>query len=909
MKQNIGNIINEIFYNIQFNKTCHQKNLKKLKKIYEECELSVFLDCFMSCLKVPLSITQHHSRVNNTLEFAAKFAVGLYSVTDNDEESEESLCPFLSNLLNFILIHHCAKNPGVRYRICHFLNILLNAMGDQASIDDEICENITISMMSRLLDKSHKVRAQAIFALHRLQDPSNDECPVIKMYIFHATKDPKAEVRKAALMSMGKNQKTLQVALRRTRDTDETVRKVAYVFISKVTVRSLTITQRDQLLNDGLKDRSEMVRKTVQNVLLPSWLRHFKGNFTDLVKALDAEIGTDVSILALESLFKNTPTNQLIEQLPIDNQTKLIPINNLLSENVLYWRCLVKYFHRECLTEEVENILPELSVFCTYISDFLTKISENQNKTWENHMMKFILLQLFEIATAYDLSDEVGRNKLNQLICNTLMSNHCTESIIECIVTHLQKVIPDVNSRLDTLANVISEIRLPLKETQTTQISEQQQQQIPVQRAKLKMKVLALQEEEYQAIQEKEYLKADALKNQINEVNKEIQSLTEQPQITVMEEIKEKSDPETMRKCLSIICTMMQSVVSLTPTLRSLMQIAFDSLEHPDDTVHILAIQAVSICCILDKELAKQHLMMLVLQFSLEQENANIWIIALKGIFDLLLLYGLEHFDILEYNEERSTSRTEKSHTTKLYTDNDTEVSLSSTHKSEVGNSRNFIKILAGLLDHPHQGLRTIAAEGLCKLLLNQRISSSNVLSKLIILCFNPINDNDFYLRQCLSVFFDNFVTRVPESHELLEQAYLPTLKILCKAPEISPLKEIDPYDVSRFILNLTRFVNPKSGVEHYRSHNNFAFMILAEILNRNSKIEVTVLIRSLKDLCIEIDDNTSKENIREAINKITEMINASDKRLIKNIEVFKKKLEAPNSVPVQEDEDIEVED
>lgn len=93
------------------------------------------------------------------------------------------------------------------------------------------------------------------------------------------------------------------------------------------------------------------------------------------------------------------------------------------------------------------------------------------------------------------------------------------------------------------------------------------------------MKILALQEEEYQAIQKKEYLKADSLKNEINEVNKEIQSLTEQPQITVMEEIKEKSDPQTMRKCLSIICTMMQSVVTLTPTLRSLMQIALDSLD------------------------------------------------------------------------------------------------------------------------------------------------------------------------------------------------------------------------------------------------------------------------------------------------------------------------------------------
>lgn len=265
--------------------------------------MSIFWDCFVSCFKVPLTIAQRHSQVENTLDFVAKFAVSFYKITD-DTECEEPLCPFLTKLFDFILTNHCARDQGVRFRICHFLNILLNSMGDQAFMDDALCDKITVSMMDRLLDKSPKVRAQAIFALHRLQDPTDPNCPVIKMYIFHASKDPKAAVRRAALTSMGKNQCTLQIALRRTRDVDETVRKMAYDFISKVTVRSLTITQRDQLLNDGLKDRSEMVRKTVENVLLPSWLRHFKGDFIDLIKALDAEIGTDVSVLALDTLFK-----------------------------------------------------------------------------------------------------------------------------------------------------------------------------------------------------------------------------------------------------------------------------------------------------------------------------------------------------------------------------------------------------------------------------------------------------------------------------------------------------------------------------------------------------------------------------------------------------------------------------
>ncbi|CAL7949788.1 unnamed protein product [Xylocopa violacea] len=896
----------EIFHNIQFNKTCHQRKLKKLKKLYEQTDLTTFWNQFISCFKIPLSISQRHLRIENTLLFVAKFAASLYSVAnDAEESSEEPLCPFLAKLFDFLLTNHSVKDSGVRFRICHFMNMLLNSMGDQAFIDDDLCDRITVSMMDRLLDKSPKVRAQAIFALHRLQDPSDDQCPVIKMYIFHATKDPKAIVRRAALMSMGKNQTTLQIALRRTRDVDETVRKIAYEFISKVTVRSLTITQRDQLLSDGLRDRSESVKKAVRNVLLPSWLRHLNGDFISLVRALDAEIGTDVSVLALETLFKNTEPNTLIEQLPINKESKLIPIDKLVSENVLYWKCVVKHFQREC-TEEMDKILPELSIFCNYISDFLATMATQQNETWVNHMKKFILLQLFEISTTYDLSDEVGRKNLKELICSTLMSNHWTEKIIECIVTHLEKVIPDVGSRLDILANIISEIRLPLREaTQATQISEEQQDQINFQRAKLKVMLLELREEEYQAITEKQYLKADKLKNEINTLNEEIIKLskknTEIP-LTNSEEIKEKCDSETMIKCLNIVCTMMQSVTVLTPTLRGLMQIALDGLDHPNDKVHILALKAISICCILDKELAKQHIMMLFLQFSLEQENTNIWITALKGIFDLLLLYGLEYFDIIENLNQKNTNKSvsvDKTRT-KLFTKTDAEISLTLTHNEDtVHDGCNFIKILTGLLDDANQELRTIAAEGLCKLLLNQRISSSSLLSRLIILCYNPATDGDFYLRQCLSGFFDNFVVRVPGALALLEEAYLPTLQILCNAPEISPLQEIDPYDVSCFILNLTRLSKP--GVENYCVHNSLVYTILADILNPNSRIDKKTLIKSLPNLHLELDDDASKQNLREATKKVSEMIVDSEKQLLKSIALFKSKLDT-NNVPGQEE-------
>jgi len=156
-----------------------------------------------------------------------------------------------------------------------------------------------------------------------------------------------------------------------------------------------------------------------------------------------------------------------LEQITVDSDTKLIPLEKLSNENVLYWKCVIQHLQQVSCTEELELIIPELSRFCKYISEYISLISSKPYETWEQECHKFILLQLFEISKTYDLSDEVGRKKLNEIIVNTLMSDHSSDKIIECIVSYLAKVIPDANNMLNTVANIISEIRLPSNPSQT----------------------------------------------------------------------------------------------------------------------------------------------------------------------------------------------------------------------------------------------------------------------------------------------------------------------------------------------------------------------------------------------------------------------------------------------------------
>ncbi|KYM96379.1 PREDICTED: condensin complex subunit 3-like [Cyphomyrmex costatus] len=886
-----------IFYKVQFKKTNHPQYMKELTKLYEKTDLDIFWEHFVWCLKVPLSNSQQQPNIVNTLEFCVEFCMSFFPSLDN--ESTESVSPFLSKLFQFLLSSHNAKDKGVRFRICHFLNMLLNSLGDNAFIDDNLCDQITVSMMERLLDKSPKVRAQAVFALYRLQDPSDEQCPVIEMYLFHVSRDPSSKVRKAILATMGKNQKTLQAAFMRTRDIDDSVRKKAYEFISKVTVRSLTIKQRERLLKDGLKDRSENVRTCVNNVLLPAWLRCFKGEYMSFIHALDAGVGTESGTLALQVLFRNADLNTLLEQVPIDKNTKLIPLTSLTNENVLYWKCIIQHLHHLSSTEELELMITELSEFCKYIRSFVAFISSQSHEIWETESHKFILLQLFEISTMYDLSDEVGRKNLNEVIIDTLMSDYCSTKIIECLVSHLTKVVPDPSNLLNAVANIISEIRLPLKENVVSQqITADQQHENNMQETKLKVEVMELEEELYQAIKEQNFLQADSLKEKINTLKEEINRLCNTPEtVTTEENLREKNDTVTMVKCLDILYVAMQSIRVLTPTLKSLMCLVLNSLDHPHDSVQVLALKTLCVYCILDKELAKKLIKIFFYQFSLEQENQDMWVVSLKAIFDLLLVYGLEYFDIVPSLENNSVhNKSEKIRS--LYTHEDSiheDISINKRTEIEEGPC-NFIKILKGLLISANQDLRTIAAEGFCKLLLNQRINSSSLLLHLIIMCFNPVNVDDIYLCQCLSAFFDCFIGCVPDAQEMLESAYLPTLQVLCNAPDFSPLQEINAYHVSRFILGLTRRGCQKSSGQTFYTHNNLAFAILAEILNPESKIDQEILIRSLTDLCIQLqDDNLSKQNLQKAIKNVTKMVVNYDKRLLKYIQQFKQKLEMPS--------------
>ena len=315
------------------------------------------------------------------LEVACKFAASFLknkekepSKDDNKDETESQkeeeeateLPPFMGKLLGWLLDHHEVEGSQARLRICLMVNKLLKLMGEDASIDDDLYEKIYDNMLQRMKDKVADIRSQAVTALERLQDPSDKECPIVKAFVFHLAYDSSAIVRRTIIKVIGASRITLNHVLRRTKDADDAVRKAAFKFIAeKVHIKSLKISQREEVLQRGLNDRSESVRAVVERELISSWLKHCNDNIVELLYALDIRNSDEKPALdMLKVFFKGLPYQEICESFKYLDENKLIPYEKLTEETAIYWRSVVIFLFNEGGSAHVSS-----SIFCTD-SDF-----------------------------------------------------------------------------------------------------------------------------------------------------------------------------------------------------------------------------------------------------------------------------------------------------------------------------------------------------------------------------------------------------------------------------------------------------------------------------------------------------------------------------------------------------------
>lgn len=237
-------------------------------------------------MKIALSFSQKKRQIQNSLEFAASLSSKANTYI---QLGGCDMCPFLKCHFELIIIQiYGAVKAEVKDHVCYFLNLLLTAMPDDTYFPNEWREEIIEAMLFRISDISPKVRIQAVYVLHKMQKPWSDECDVIDAYLFHLSNDCSPDVRKAVIKNLETNRKTLEAVLERIHDVNDSVKKEAYVFLFKVSLKSFKIEEVQTIIRYGLLSKDEIV-KVIRDLILPACFANYNDSIIDFLHEYNLE--------------------------------------------------------------------------------------------------------------------------------------------------------------------------------------------------------------------------------------------------------------------------------------------------------------------------------------------------------------------------------------------------------------------------------------------------------------------------------------------------------------------------------------------------------------------------------------------------------------------------------------------
>lgn len=145
-------------------------------------------------------------------------------------------------------------------------------------------------------------------------------------------------------------------------------------------------------------------------------------------------------------------------------------------------------------------------------------------------------------------------------------------------------------------------------------------------------------------------------------------------------------------------------------------------------------------------------------------------------------------------------------------------------------------------------------------------------------------------MRQLLGCLFVEYVTEVPGSLKIVEDAFIPTLLSVVKAPRYSPLANVSVESTLKFLIELSRPGRNKFN-KNLDSHANIALLLCREICNTPNDNCTTVYLKALIMLDTPTKNEIALGKLREFIDTMCELI--KDKTVLNYVQKYKNRLES----------------
>jgi condensin complex subunit 3 len=168
-------------------------------------------------------------------------------------------------------------------------------------------------------------------------------------------------------------------------------------------------------------------------------------------------------------------------------------------------------------------------------------------------------------------------------------------------------------------------------------------------------------------------------------------------------------------------------------------------VQSVDPAVRNAAVLALGLTCLQSQNTAKQYLLLFMQIAHMDHEAVKAT--ALRVIFDVLLVFGFAGFELEVTDDEKEETEMPRSSSSLISI-------LTALLNSEVSHWLSFCLAATFIILFLQSAeIRTVCAEGFAKLMLGRHLSSPKLLSRLVLLWYNPITEDDTHLRNCLGTF------------------------------------------------------------------------------------------------------------------------------------------------------------
>lgn len=272
--------------------------------------------------------------------------------------------------------------------------------------------------------------------------------------------DPSPEVRKAVLTQIDATQQSLPCILNRRRDLDVGVRR--FFFTSKlqeIDVAFLAVEQRDAILQSGLHDRDEQVRKACIDVLFGAWLHRANSNLVELVACLDVVADPELGESVMGTFFSIYPSKLFPEGSLPDGY-----FENLTVETVF----ILKMYCRH-IGEEADSLLPDVAKLVETLSRFYQYFLSGKDVRPD---VEFVMSQVLQLLRMKDMSEEAGRKAVIEQTETMLSNVELSDNLYaECIQLHI-KAHASVEEAVENVTRLVIDFRDYYSTTELTEDSQ-----------------------------------------------------------------------------------------------------------------------------------------------------------------------------------------------------------------------------------------------------------------------------------------------------------------------------------------------------------------------------------------------------------------------------------------------------